>query len=67
MLKKKLCKKCRNKFRIRGWTGYDEIRWKKGDVLCPFFIKISIKNKIKDRPPDLCWFFLEQILSNEDK
>jgi len=68
MLKKECCKQCRNNIsKIWGWTDYDELRWKEGIIECPFAkYKYGGKYwawiKIKDKPPEKCPYYLENII-----
>jgi len=69
MLKKKLCKKCRERFSY-GWNEDTEIIWEEcKQVLCLSPGQLKEKDifiDIIDEPPNDCYYLLEQILSKED-
>jgi len=61
MLKKEVCKKCRQKFVMEGWTKDDEFWWSVDkDVLC--LAPKSLFRKITDKPPDGCYYLLEHTI-----
>lgn len=62
MINKEICKKCRIKH--NWWNGYDEKRWKKGQIYCIVGGK-AIHLKITDNVPDECSYNLEHIVSLE--
>jgi len=64
MLKKELCKKCRNKSMVK-WTKWTEANWRMGYIYCSHKYREGgelIESKTTDRPPEDCPFILEQIL-----
>jgi len=66
MLKKKICKKCREEFGINGWREYDELTWKERRmVCCPSQYSEIGKygpKKTTGKPPKNCPYYLENIL-----
>jgi len=70
MLNKKICKRCWNKIAEEGWDEFDERFWKRGYVFCPLdYVEKgeTLETKITEQPPSRCPFFLEHIISNQEK
>jgi len=71
MLLKSLCMACHNRYRFRSWKRQPakERTWGRGKVAC-----VSLFDKyqhlryipITDKPPECCYFLLEQTLNQPD-
>jgi len=66
MLKKELCKKCKNSTDF-GWVVMNDGSWweREGEMWCPYkYIEKGESNprKITDKPPSRCPFYLEHVI-----
>jgi len=81
MLKKEYCQKCWNAYteffdteeskNMIRWNKEDEKRWEEeGVVWCPLKYLVEeelIDRRITEQPPEKCPFYLENVISNQEK